>query len=972
MVGNNVGSRGKLAGTPKVSEENPVVIDSLNEGISSPEETASWYQFIAVFWLTPFVKKAAKEPLQFQDLFALHPVFLTKSSTNRIEDSMKRYLDPSKLPQNTLNEADHLAVDKGEKPRLTAKETQMKWALLKGILYSERKKIILALLLHALMVLSQLCAPIFLSGLLNASVRSSKAYGNMVGLFLCQFVQGLSWNNSQYISRGAAMSVKAALISMVYKKALKLGTKGRMKYPSGVIMNLIASDCAVLESTFQFLSDVFIMPFEITSLSILIIIYAGPAGAAGLAFMILMSAIAIRISASAIKFERKALAATDERVKVTGEVVNGIKIVKFFAWETSFFNRLTGIRDKELQQHIYLRMIGALFSAIMNIVPSFVNVITFSVYRSLGNAVTAAAIFSTLSIVNLIKLPIAIAPLNVQMMFGGLVSLERLAQFLAVEDLEDEGLVVEANTDQDAGSGFAVVVEGATFQWAGVSGEGIDNKASQEESELSEKQSDAFKLYGIDLKVKKGSLTVVVGKVGSGKSSLIQALIGDMIQLNGTAKTFGRIGYSPQAAWLQNSSLRSNILFGSTFDEKRYNQVIQCCSLGKDLQLLSHGDMSEIGEKGVTLSGGQAARVNLACAIYSNADILLFDDPLAAVDSHVGRHILEECILGYCRDKTVILVTHQLHIAHHADHIVVLENGVISEQGSYNELIAAQGGFNALMQEHGRKPSDEEAEEAETTKKAVVAVGETLKEGDKKGNNLTEEEERKTGSVALKYFLFYFRNSGSLAYIGFLLGVFIIWQAVCVFSNFWLTFWVSYRFGDVDSYYMIGLLLIALVQSALISYLTVAFAFACINVGRSLHNKTLSSILRVPMLFFETNPSGRIISRFSKDFTETDRRLPRLFQSVIEMILNLTGTLLLIIYASPWMLIVIAAIIPIYLYILKLYRSSLRELKRIESLERSPLFSQISESFAGMSTIRAFGATEKFISSQEVLQDRAN
>ncbi|KAJ3278206.1 hypothetical protein HDU79_001788, partial [Rhizoclosmatium sp. JEL0117] len=443
--------------------------------------------------------------------------------------------------------------------------------------------------------------------------------------------------------------------------------------------------------------------------------------------------------------------------------------------------------------------------------------------------------------------------------------------------------------------------------------------------------------------------------VGSGKSSLIQALIGDMIQLDGTAKTFGRIGYSPQAAWLQNSSLRSNVLFGSAFDEKRYNQVIQCCSLGKDLQLLSHGDMSEIGEKGVTLSGGQAARVNLARAIYSDADILLLDDPLAAVDSHVGRHILEECILGYCRDKTVILVTHQLHIAHHADHIVVLENGVISEQGSYNELIAAQGGFNALMQEHGRKPSDEEAEEAEKTKKAVVAVGETLKEGDTKGDDLMEDEERKTGSVSLQYFLFYFRNSGSLAYVGFLLGVFFIWQAVCVFSNFWLTFWVSYRFGDVDSFYMIGLLLIAVVQSALIAYLTVALAFTCINAGRNLHNKALSSILRVPMLFFETNPSGRIISRFSRDFTETDRMLPRLFQSVTEMALNLTGTFLLIIYASPWMLIVIAAIIPVYLYILKLYRSSLRELKRIEALERSPLYSQISESFAGMSTIRAFG-----------------
>ncbi|KAI9342571.1 P-loop containing nucleoside triphosphate hydrolase protein [Obelidium mucronatum] len=976
----------------------PVVANAPLQRDPNPEEAARWYSFPLQTWLSGFVHKAAKNPLQFDDLFSLHPNFLTKNSTDRMVASVAKYTDLKHLNGSTEETPQNIDDSKGKKPVLTAKERELKWALLKGLIHAERNKIIMAVSLHATHLVAQLLAPIFLSQLLNAQAYSAHAYAMVVALFICQMFQALCWNNSQYISRGAAMSIKAALTSMVYKKALRLGTKGRMEYPTGVIMNLIASDCNVISDSLQFLSDVFVMPFEILSLSILIVVFAGPAGAAGLAFMVLCTAASMSISSLSMKFERKALAATDERVKVTGEVINGIKIVKFFAWENSFFDRLTTLRDRELKQHIRLRMIGASFSAIMNILPSFVNVITFSVYRSLGNVVDAATVFSTLSIVNLIKLPIAVAPLILQMVFTSLVSFERLAKFFAAEELSDEPLSIE--TEQELQDGNAIVWNQASFEWAGVKSAGVepienDNKALSDTKETAGSKSNetlianendidlkdlapstatAFRLKGVDLKIKKGSLTIVVGRVGAGKSSLAQAIIGDMIQVDGTAKSFGRIGYSPQAAWLQNASLRANILFGDTFDEQRYNQVIHCCSLTKDLELLPHGDQSDIGEKGVTLSGGQAARVNLARAVYSDADIMLLDDPLAAVDSHVGKHILEECILGFCRDKTVVLITHQLHVAHHADHIIVLDNGEISEQGSYDELMAAGGGFNSLMQEHGRKPTDEEDEEAEK-KKSGKEKGKNdavLKENDKKGDDLMEEEERITGSVSWKYYLFYFQNSGSLVYIAFLIVFFGVWQAVAIFNNLWLTFWVSYQFGPSDSFYMVGLALLALVQSFLIAFLTISLARACINSGRNIHKRALASILRVPMLFFETNPSGRIISRFSRDFSETDRVLPRLFQSNMETTLNVLGTLVLIVYASPFMLIVIAAIIPVYGYILKMYRACLRELKRIEALSRSPLYAQISESFAGISTIRAFGASERFILTQEKLQDTAN
>ncbi|KAI8617356.1 P-loop containing nucleoside triphosphate hydrolase protein [Chytriomyces sp. MP71] len=962
----------------------------------SPEETAGWYQFIAVFWLTAFVKKAARNPLQYDDIFKLHPRFAAKTSTERVQDAVDRHYKEA-IAQ--IGKGGKVEKTKGN---LTPKENALKWSLLKGILSAEKSKIILAVSLHLMHLIAQMLAPIILSVLLNAAPQSSVAYGMVAALFITQMTQALGWNNSQYVARGgkgilksivwlySSMSVKAALVSMVYNKAFRLGTKGRAKYPTGVIMNLIASDCAVIEMSLQFLTDVFCLPLEVITLSIVIIVFAGPAGVSGLSFMILCTGLSLGISSLALGIERKALAATDERVKLTSEVINGIKIVKFFAWETPFFERLTMLREQELAQHIRLRMINASFSAIMNVIPAFTNVIVFTVYQALGNHVDAATVFSTLSVINLIKLPIAVAPFISQSVFSSLVSMERLAKFLAAEEMDESEVARRAAAVEKMDGSNAIEFQNASFEWSAAEGVEGDDEAEELTPKIADMpqsvsaetltppsiQSEkfSFKLQNINLNVKKGSLTLVVGRVGSGKSSLLSSLIGDMIPVEGVVAVNGRMGYSPQASWLQNTTLRANVLFGSPFDEKRYNETIQCCGLSKDLTLLPHGDMSDIGEKGITLSGGQAARVNLARAVYSNSDILLLDDPLAAVDSHVGKHILEECILGVCASKTVLLVSHQLHIAPQASHIVVMDNGVIAEQGSFAELMAAKSGFFSLMQEYGHEQVDEDEEANKKTVKKEKKVDQVadLKEDAKKGDDLTEEEERLVGSVAAKYYLFYFSNTGSMSFILLLLVLFCLWQAVRLLADLWLTFWVDNHFSQSNGWYMISLLIISMVQGALIGVVTVSFAFACIRAGRNIHKRALDSLLHVPMTFFETNPSGRIISRFSKDFSETDRQLPRLFQAVMETIMNVLGTFILMIYASPYMVVAIMCVIPLYGYILKLYRSCMRELKRLEAIARSPLYAQIGESFAGISAIRAFGATSVFIETQEKLQDLAN
>ncbi|KAJ3234164.1 Canalicular multispecific organic anion transporter 2 [Chytriomyces hyalinus] len=399
-------------------------------------------------------------------------------------------------------------------------------------------------------------------------------------------------------------------------------------------------------------------------------------------------------------------------------------------------------------------MIEASFSVILNCVPAFTNVLVFSVYRGLGNNVDAATVFATLSVINFVKLPIAIVAMVVQGLFSALASLERLAKFLAVEEMDMKRLI-----ELPAGSESAVLFENASFEWSSEMPIDIeddsDSKKSEETSNV-EALNGPFTLRNINLQIKTGSLTMIVGKVGSGKSSLLGALIGDMSATDGCVKVSGRFGYTPQTSWLQNTTLRANILLGSAFDEARYNETIRCCGLSKDLASLPFGDMSDIGEKGITLSGGQATRVNLARAIYSNADIMLMDDPLAAVDAHVGKQILEECILGVCKTKTVVLVTHQLHIASQADHIVVMNNGEIAEQGSFSQLMNAQGGFFDLMQEYGHAGDDAEVLKTNEAIKETPAIMpiDDLKEFDLKGTDLNAEEEREVGSVALKYCVF--------------------------------------------------------------------------------------------------------------------------------------------------------------------------------------------------------------------------
>jgi ABC-type multidrug transport system fused ATPase/permease subunit len=377
-----------------------------------------------------------------------------------------------------------------------------------------------------------------------------------------------------------------------------------------------------------------------------------------------------------------------------------------------------------------------------------------------------------------------------------------------------------------------------------------------------------FQLHDINLSIKKGSLTAIVGAIGSGKSSLLQGLMGEMRRTEGKVTFSGTTALCAQTPWIQNATLRENILFGQPWDEERYWAAVRDASLETDLELLEDGDGTEIGEKGITLSGGQKQRVNIARAIYYDADIIALDDPLSALDAGVGKTIFHNALLGALAGKTRILVTHALHFLPHVDQIITIENGRISEVGTYKELRSKEGGaFANLMAQFGgddqeeKEAEDEEsAIEKEQTPKPVADRSKMTSRG--VAHQLMQEEERNQGAIKGDTWSGYFKAGKGIALVPILLLSVAVAQGFTVMTSYWLIWWQAYEWGYSNNFFM-GIYAALGIGSAC-SIFFMGFSNAMINYFASvtLHRDALKRIFFAPQSFFDTTPLGRIMNRW--------------------------------------------------------------------------------------------------------------
>lgn len=711
----------------------------------------------------------------------------------------------------------------------------------------------------------------------------------------------------------------------------------------------------------------------------------------GLGLLIVFIPIQNKIFARMSKYRSLATKYSDERIKKMQEAIHGIRVIKFYCWEESILDTLVAIRHLELKAVTKIIFVKAFTAIITSAIPTFACILTFLAFANFSDIVlTPALIVPSLIFFSRLRMPLFLLPMLASFISDGKVSLDRVEEFMHAEELA-------FSPETELLSDNSVVIRNGNFEWdtpesENSSDSNTDSKADDDKEDGFVPINPHFKgINNLNIVLPRNKLIAVVGPIGSGKSSLLGALVGEMKSDKNTKVTFcGSVGYSPQQAWIQNATIRENITFGRPFSAKVYHAVLKACALEKDLRLFQDGDQTEIGEKGVNLSGGQKQRINLARLAYSEADIVLMDDPLSAVDAHVGRHLFQHLIRGYLHNKTRILVTHQLHFLKQVDVIVLMNNGRVEAMGSFSELNRKNSAFTRLMaslaEEEQEAPESPMAEDVNTSPITVnesnfIASSGTLPAFDdyedtaKSAARLMSREERTYGSVSLSVFLDYVRFAG-----GSPIAIAVILGAAAVQGSRLLSDWFATTYYDEAkseatmalNTFMFRYLCIGLVVALSGAAFSTMLSLAGITAGRRLFREATLGVLRAPTVFFDTNPVGRIINRFSKDQDAIDNLLPESLRGVLSTFMNIVFALAVVVFSSSISLIFIIPSLFIYYYYQKLYRDTSRELKRLDNLSKSPLVAQFSETLTGLTTIRAYGRQKMFIERNMSLLDNNN
>lgn len=665
-----------------------------------------------------------------------------------------------------------------------------------------------------------------------------------------QCVASLSVNQFMYHSMMVGGQARAGIIAMVYSKSLRISGRARaggidpskpvvtptakelkaMKkektrddeigWSNGKVMNLMSTDTYRIDQCAAWFHIMWTSPIQIIITLVLLIINLSYSALAGFALLCCGVPILSMVVKTLAKRRRKMTKITDKRVALTQEILMGVRFVKYFGWEKSFLSRLEELRRREINAIQFLLGIRSGVTAVGLSLPIFASMLAFITYSLTDNSLDPASIFSSLALFNGLRMPLNLLPMIIAQAIDAWVSLQRLQEYLLAEEIKDEAEI-------DDNSTHAIEISGGDFTWEKSMNEmekfqgertkaqrRIDRKQRKQdkkEEAAKDKEREAhpetaslssagtlepFKLKNIDLQVGRNELIAIVGGVGSGKTSLLAALAGDMRKTSGVIRRGATVAYCPQYAWIQNASVRDNILFGRDFDEAWYQQVVEACALQQDLDMLPNSDATEIGERGITVSGGQKQRLNIARAIYFNADIVLLDDPLSAVDAHVGKHLFDKAICGLLNNKCRILATHQLHVINKVDRIIWMEDGEIQAVGTYDKLMGTNPAFAKMMGEIATENQVEKAADGENEEEEEIEeVGEKEKKTPQQPKALMQAEERNVSSVPWKVYEAYIKASGSILVAPIIIFLLCLSQATNIMTTMWLGYWTSGKYG---------------------------------------------------------------------------------------------------------------------------------------------------------------------------------
>ena len=870
-----------------------------------------------------------------------------------------------------------------------------------------------------------------------ALLQHVRSHGVWLSLLLLALLSAKTFLENQYfytvIKMGA--NIRSTLSSAIYRKALKLSPSGRVDNTVGEMVNYMQTDTNRMEQVAGSIHTLWDGFFQVFGYVSLLLYYLGPSVFAGIAAMLVIIPLNAYFLKRLSKLRSANLSMTDERVKLTNEVFQGVRAIKSYSWEGPFVDQLVKIRAEEIRTLKACANVRAILVSMLSASPSIVSVVTLGLYALLGNTLTPVKVFTALALFNQLRFPLIFLPILLNNLTEGKLSLERLHKFFSADEVES---YVE-RLPKEHPSKVAISITGGLFEWSRHDQPLEASSQTREESEGDDPNATSSKrgcLKDINLEVKEGELVAVVGPVGSGKSSLVSALLGEMHREAGRVSVKGAVAYVSQAAWIPNDSLKNVILFGSPMEQARYQSIIDSCGLRRDVEILESGDETEIGENAVTLSGGQKQRVNLARAVYEDADVYVLDDPLSALDSDVGARVFRDCVKGSLADKTRVMVTHQLNTLPEVDRVVLMDKNddgtcFIADQGTFSELLARGHDLSKVVRASEEEANDKDS--ALSTKGDVpeVAVATTAVVSEKSdatvapasqlpratavlemspidqrtapvsvagtppapdANECVQEdkvtspapvatpvklmtvEERAEGEVELSTYRSYLKAANKPALLVLILASFLAASASQQLQQVVVAAWTS-DVGYVKrplAAYLGGVTLMAAGVAFFNWSRTYVGAIYGAGASEALHSQMIRSVLRAPLFFFESTPVGRLVQRFTRDLDQIDQQLPGSFGQFVASSLNIISAMAAIAVVTPSFSIIIAPILIIYVSITNFYRQCARELKRLDSVTRSPIFSHFGETLGGLPLIRAFKREGLFRRTNEVRLEDSN
>lgn len=854
---------------------------------------------------------------------------------------------------------------------------------------------------------------------------TGQGVGLAIGAALLVFTIGVLFNHSFQYSMLTGAQVKAVLTKTLLDKSFRLSGKARLEYPASRITSIMGTDLARIDLALGFQPFIFTFPITMAiSIGILCHYIGAPAMVGiGLAFVFLISTMLF--TGKLFAFRRKATFFTDTRVKYVKEVLSNLKMIKFYTWEEPYYNKITDNRDKEMLVIYKMQVARNMIIAVSSSLTAFASLSSFLVLYATGSKSdrNPATIFASLSLFNILAQQVFMLPIALATASDATIGIARSGEFLAAEEIDVAATAIEASPEMKRemdNANLAISVNNASFVWESKkisdsesegdkSSETEEKNDSEEEEDHSDENKDNIEksdsdsldstltaaLRNISLDIKKGEFIAITGLIGSGKSSLLNALSGFMKRTAGLVNVNGSLLLCGNP-WIQNTTVKENIIFGNEHNEQKYKDVIYACSLESDIEILPAGDKTEIGERGITLSGGQKARINLARAVYADKEIILMDDVLSAVDARVGKHIMNFCLLGLLKDKTRLLATHQLSLIGSASRVIFLNGDGTIDFGTIDELKARNDAFRNLMTYNAETEKDEEEEKEEDEEETEgdrefiakqlsrqqTMIDEEAEHHDYKVNEdrdgkLIELERAAENQINWRVYKNYIKfGSGIFKHfssvpIVILLTVFAVFCQL--FTNTWLSFWTEYKFPNRSNGFYIGLYVMFTFLSFIFLCLEFwAIAYITNEAAIKLNLKAVKAVLRVPMSYMDTTPMGRVLNRFTKDTDTLDNEIGTQLRMLIYFISTIIGILVLCIIYLPWFAIAIPPLGAIFIAIANFYQASAREIKRLEATQRSLVYNNFNETLNGMDTLKALKKEDMFLKKNDRLINRMN